>query len=216
MAKAISSEELQLKKRARRRLVGAIALVLVVVIFLPMVLDNEPKPVSENIAINIPPPPDATELADETDGASAEAPSAASSGPLRFKPVEQASDSEPRAEEDREPGASTPPQQKPAAVKPPVESKPVTTASPSTSSDTGFVVQLGAFSDGNNAERLAKTVRENRFDVYTEAVTTSSGKRTRVRVGPYPTRADAEQARDRLKARKLTFGEPDIVRLQER
>lgn len=217
MAKAISSEELQLKKRARRRLVGAIALVLVVVIFLPMVLDNEPKPVSENIAINIPPPPVATELSDEgEEEISAETPSATSSGPLRFKPVEQSSEAEQPAEEEREPVTSTPAQQKPAAVKPPAESKPVSTTSSSTSSNGGYVVQLGAFSDGGNAERLAKTVRENRFDVYTEAVTTSGGKRTRVRVGPYPTRAAAEQARDRLKARKLTFGEPDIVRLQER
>ena len=42
------------KKRARRRLVGAIALVLAMIIGLPMILDSEPKPVSEDIAIQIP------------------------------------------------------------------------------------------------------------------------------------------------------------------
>lgn len=42
------------KKRARRRLVGAIALVLAMVIGLPMILDSEQKPVSEDIAIQIP------------------------------------------------------------------------------------------------------------------------------------------------------------------
>ena len=57
MAKAISDEELQLKKRARRRLVGAIALVLLVVVFLPMLLDSEPKPLNQDIAIIIPPLP---------------------------------------------------------------------------------------------------------------------------------------------------------------
>ncbi len=57
MAKAISDEELQLKKRARRRLVGAIALVLLVVVFLPMFLDSEPKPLNQDIAISIPPLP---------------------------------------------------------------------------------------------------------------------------------------------------------------
>jgi len=36
MAKSISEEELQLRKRARRRLVGAIALVTIVAVFLPM------------------------------------------------------------------------------------------------------------------------------------------------------------------------------------
>jgi DedD protein len=42
------------KKRARRRLVGAIALALAVAVGLPMVLDSEPKPVASDIAIDIP------------------------------------------------------------------------------------------------------------------------------------------------------------------
>lgn len=54
MATPISDEELQLKKRARRRLIGAIALVTVVAVFLPMVLDHEPQPVNQDIAIQIP------------------------------------------------------------------------------------------------------------------------------------------------------------------
>ena len=56
MARPISDEELQLKKRARRRLVGAIVLVTAVAVILPMVLDSEPKPVSQNVDIQIPPP----------------------------------------------------------------------------------------------------------------------------------------------------------------
>jgi len=42
------------KQRARRRLVGAIALVLAAVVILPMVLDSHPKPVTNDIAISIP------------------------------------------------------------------------------------------------------------------------------------------------------------------
>lgn len=42
------------KKRARRRLVGAVALVLAAVIGLPMILDSEPKPLSDDISIQIP------------------------------------------------------------------------------------------------------------------------------------------------------------------
>ncbi|MDR5839270.1 SPOR domain-containing protein [Caballeronia sp. LZ034LL] len=42
------------KQRARRRLVGAIALVLAAVIILPMVLDSRPKPVTDDISIDIP------------------------------------------------------------------------------------------------------------------------------------------------------------------
>jgi DedD protein len=42
------------KKRARRRLVGAIALALAVAVGLPMLLDAEPKPLTGDIAIQIP------------------------------------------------------------------------------------------------------------------------------------------------------------------
>lgn len=56
MAKPVSEEELQLKKRARRRLIGAIALVAAVAAVLPMVLDSEPKPTSKDINVQIPSP----------------------------------------------------------------------------------------------------------------------------------------------------------------
>lgn len=42
------------KKRARRRLVGAIALALAAVVALPMLFDHEPKPLATDIAIHIP------------------------------------------------------------------------------------------------------------------------------------------------------------------
>lgn len=42
------------KKRARRRLVGAIAMVLAIVIGLPMMLDTEPQHLNKNIVIQIP------------------------------------------------------------------------------------------------------------------------------------------------------------------
>jgi DedD protein len=42
------------KKRARRRLIGALALVLAAIIGLPMLLDSEPKPLADDINIQIP------------------------------------------------------------------------------------------------------------------------------------------------------------------
>jgi DedD protein len=43
-----------LKRRGRRRLVGAIALVLLAVIVLPMVFDPEPSPVAPPVSVRIP------------------------------------------------------------------------------------------------------------------------------------------------------------------
>lgn len=46
--------QLQLKKRARRRLVGAVAFVSVVAVVLPMVMDNEPRQAVQDVEIRIP------------------------------------------------------------------------------------------------------------------------------------------------------------------
>jgi len=52
---ALSDDEVQLRRRARRRLIGAVTLVTVMVVALPMLLDGEPKQSGQDIVINIPP-----------------------------------------------------------------------------------------------------------------------------------------------------------------
>lgn len=202
MAKAVSDEELQLRKRARRRLVGAVALVVIVVVFLPMILDNEPKPLSEDIAINIPSPSAGDENSSDADSSEPQ--------PLKFRPVVPSSDDSASSGSDSGSQADQTSKQTAPATDTTSEIKPIKPAG--TAADEGYVVQLGAFSDASNALRLAKLVSDARFTAYTEEVTTSGGKRTRVRVGPYPTRAAAQEASKRLKARKLTYGEPVIVK----
>lgn len=49
-----ADDKIELQKRARRRLVGAVALALLAVIVLPMVMDQEPKPSHQDIQISIP------------------------------------------------------------------------------------------------------------------------------------------------------------------
>jgi DedD protein len=51
---AVSDEEIQLRKRARRRLVGAVALALLVVAAVPMILDSEPRQPPHRIEVQIP------------------------------------------------------------------------------------------------------------------------------------------------------------------
>jgi DedD protein len=67
------------KKRARRRLVGAIALALAAAVGLPMLLDSEPKPLAGDIAIQIPPKDKAAPLPVPSEPAAAAAPPAAAS-----------------------------------------------------------------------------------------------------------------------------------------
>ena len=45
----------ELKRRARRRLVGAIVLALAAAVILPMLLEKEPKPLGDDVSVQIPP-----------------------------------------------------------------------------------------------------------------------------------------------------------------
>jgi cell division septation protein DedD len=64
----------------------------------------------------------------------------------------------------------------------------------------GFVVQLGAFTDVYGANALANRLKKAGYPAFTEPIETNRGKLWRVRVGGYPSRAAAVEARDRLKA----------------
>lgn len=54
MVKNVSEEEILLRKRARRRLIGAITFVILSVVFLPMILDDAPQQEEQQIDIQIP------------------------------------------------------------------------------------------------------------------------------------------------------------------
>jgi DedD protein len=112
------------KKRARRRLVGAIALALAAAVGLPMLLDSEPKPLAGDIAIQIPPKDKAAPLP---------VPAEPSAAPAASAPAEPAPDAnraiKPVAAEDSvdkgEEVLQAPPAAKPAVKQAPkVESKP--------------------------------------------------------------------------------------------
>ncbi|HEX8739460.1 MAG TPA: hypothetical protein VF925_04890, partial [Casimicrobiaceae bacterium] len=45
----------ELRRRARRRLVGAVVLALVVAVVVPMLLEREPKPLGNDVSVQIPP-----------------------------------------------------------------------------------------------------------------------------------------------------------------
>ena len=63
-----------------------------------------------------------------------------------------------------------------------------------------FAVQVGAFAESHSAERLADALRGKGFDVYVSAGASSGEPRWRVRVGPLPSREEAERVATRLKA----------------
>ncbi len=59
-------------------------------------------------------------------------------------------------------------------------------------------MQLGSFSNKENAERMAATLRRQGYAAFISEVTTANGKMHRVRVGPQKDRPSAEQMAARL------------------
>jgi DedD protein len=201
MARAISDEELQLKRRARRRLIGAIVLVAGIVVVLPMVLDTEPRPVSQNISIRIP--------STESDTFKAKVAPAPAAKERDSKPATAQAEGQPAAaasasQEKEVPKPAAPPEPaqpaKPAAAKPPAKAPakaPARTAKPANGT---FVVQVIALADAEKAQRMQERIAGAGIQSYTEIVKTVKGDVTRVRAGPFATREAAEKAREQLKS----------------
>ena len=79
-----------------------------------------------------------------------------------------------------------------------LEGKPVQ-ASAQEAEDGRFVVQVGAFADAAKARETRLKVERAGLKTYTHVAETKDGKRIRVRVGPFATRAEADKAAGRIK-----------------
>lgn len=66
-----------------------------------------------------------------------------------------------------------------------------------------FVVQVGAFADASKAREVRQKLESAGLKTYTHVAKTADGERTRVRVGPFATRADADRAASRVKSLSL-------------
>ena len=82
------------------------------------------------------------------------------------------------------------------------------TQSPPTSAavddDKGrFVVQVGAFSDASAARETRRKLQQAGLKSFTQVAKTSEGERTRVRVGPFGSRAEADRAAGKVKGLSL-------------
>jgi DedD protein len=81
-----------------------------------------------------------------------------------------------------------------------------TTEAPAATSaeEARFIVQVGAFADAEKAREARTKVERAGLKTYTQVVDTKDGKRTRVRVGPFTNRAEADKAAARIKALDLS------------
>ncbi|PMS16192.1 SPOR domain-containing protein [Trinickia dabaoshanensis] len=194
------------KQRARRRLVGAIALVLAAIVILPMVLDSHPKPVTDDIAIDIPNRPatvparagddsdadaQAAVAPDRADPSDAEAGSSAAAAGIASAPAPATAtqskathtESKPAPAKQAPSGASSAPAARPSTAQ---SSKPAAVASPSPAeADSGtpaappgarFAVQLGVFADDASARAWETKLKAAGVPAYIEHRKQADGK----------------------------------------
>jgi len=203
-----------LRRRARRRLVGAIVLALAVAVFVPMLLESDPKPLGEDVSVNIPPVDDGKFVNRLNDKSKAETPrtlakaeskaeaprppESAKAEPVKEEPAKtDAAKAETPKEEPRR--AEAVPAAAPAPAPPP-KAEPAKESSSAKEAVAGdFSVQVFAFSDDKGANSLVNKLKGKGFPAYSEPVSTSRGTLWRVRVGPFRSREGATAARDKLK-----------------
>lgn len=225
----ISEQEIQFRKRARRRLVGAIALVLLMVTVLPMVLDDrEVKTPRQDIAISIPSQDGGnftSRIVPVTPKATTETPPAANvqlTSPIddpkhvegavqKAAPLKSTSETSPPTPATKsELVAETPvtpvenPAESAATTKPAKEKSPTAATEKSASKKGGFFVQIGVFSESPKLKELEAKVVAKGFHLVREKLDTPKGAKVRLRIGPFSTRPDAESALSKLKSADVT------------
>lgn len=212
--------QLELKKRARRRLVGAAALALLAAVVLPMVMDREPRQPAQEVQVRIPSQeaggllsrvtpkkPEATPLPPVESDSKAEAksepkpeakPEPRQETKLAEKPAEKPAEKSVEKSADK-PGdkAAEKPAAKPVPGK--ADEARARAALAGANGDGGqWIVQLGAYKEEGRVKVLLAKLKQMNLPAYTEKVDTPQGARTRVRAGPFKGREAAEQAQVRI------------------
>jgi DedD protein len=207
-----------LKRRGRRRLVGAIALVLAAVIVLPMVFDPEPRGSAPPVNVRIPGEDDAafvpkvTAKKPQENSKPVQDASARSAEKAAAKTENAAAD---RPTEKAAPAASEPVAEKPApkieivvkraekpAPVPNVERAKLEAAKADAAKAEAalageqFIVPAGAYVDPSSVIDRLKAAK---IPFYTESIATKSGTVTRVRAGPFASRDAADRVLQQLK-----------------
>jgi len=197
-----------MERALKERIIGAAVLVVFAVLIVPVFLDGPPADgelITERVLL---PGQDGQETQtvvlarDRTEpvpAAITPAPATAKQeAPARNLPDEESAPvllgaQQPEPEKKPEPEPEPEPEKAPERVAP----KPATTQ-PAVSTTGMWAVQLGSFSNKDNAEKLAANLRKQGYAAFLSQLTTDKGRLHRVRIGPQKDRASAEAMASRL------------------
>lgn len=210
--------QLQLKKRARRRLVGAVFFVSLVALVLPMLMDHDPRPPVQDVEIRIPGQdekpfvPAMVAVPVESAPAAEAAPKMQANVAVDRPQIEKMPEKAPEKSAEKPLEKAVKPAEKPVEkktepTKPAADEEARRAAAilagkspePAPAAAGAHVVLIGAFANEANVVSLRKKLGELGIKTYTEPLDSPQGKKTRVRAGPFPSRDAAEKALDKMK-----------------
>ena len=213
-----------MRRRAMHRLIGAAVLVLAGVIGFPLVFDNQPRPIPVDLPIEIadkskvkplvPPPAVASAVAvSPVTPASVAAPATSNtpanvavSTPPSPSISATASAKPPAAAASKSSGSVTePPASKTAdATKAQALLEGKASADKTPPAEGRFVVQVGAFAEPEKVREVRLRVERSGLKTYTQLVETKDGGRTRVRIGPFADREQAQKVAEKIRKLDLS------------
>ncbi len=174
----------EIRRKGRQRLIGAVTIVLLLVVFVPMLLDPEPRQDAKEPVVAIPSKEGAPPL--PTPAAPAKAPEPAAIQPAPVLADATKSTTAPKVPDAAK--AETATAAKTATVTEPAKAPEKTPAVPKLD---GFAIQVGAFGDEEKLRLAREKLSAARITHFIERL--PSGL-TRLRAGPYKTREEAENA----------------------
>jgi DedD protein len=206
-----------MRARARHRLIGASVLVILGVIGFPLLFDSQPRPIPVDIPIEIPdrntikplasprPSTPASQVIVETEaGTRAIEPASAPPAPAAkaiAKPESKLTEKAPEKPAEKAMDKPVPRSSDGAKAQALLEGKTIdqTASAPSAPSAARFVVQIGAYADAAKAQEARVKLEKAGLKTYTQVVQPKEGKRIRVRVGPFESRAAADKVAEKIK-----------------
>lgn len=203
----------QARARARRRLTGAVVLLVIGIIGFPLVFETRPRPIPVDIPIEIPKKDGAPALVMPPARPAVAAPVAAAPMPPDEEFITESRADAGREVAPRERAANAAVNVASAAersvLKPAAKplANPVADAThkPASAAEAArFVVQVGAFAEAGSAHEARAKVEKLGLKTYTQVAQTPSGSRIRVRAGPFGTRTEADAALAKARAAGLT------------
>ena len=195
------------RQQARHRLIGATVLVVIAVVGFPLVFDTKPRDMAADIRIDMP----ERELVRASQPPVAPVPDKQA---LATQPVEEVvsttdktavdnvatPDKTPVPAIDSKATDSSKSKTSPGSDNAPTESKSSDKTEAAAPAAERFIVQVGAYSDESKVKEVRAKLEKAGYTTYVHVAQTKEGKRTRVRIGPFATKQEAQKVVGKIKS----------------